>query len=461
MHTSAKKRALGIAAFTALAGLALAGCSAPGSADDTAAEVDPDAKVTITVGEMPTADQAASLETFKKRVAEFEKLYPNITVKGEETTYDPSTFNAQLVGGTAPTTLAIPFTDMQALIERGQAADITDLVADSDVLSAVNPNLQDVVTKDDKQYGVVRQAYTMALVYDRALYKQAGLDPDAVPTDWEGILENAKTITEKTGKTGFIIPTTGNQGGWLLTTMSYSNGSLVQKVDGKKTEVTIDTDAMKDSLQFLHDVRWEGDAAGANFLLGGDDIRNELGGGNIGQTINGGTIYNDLVVNRGMDGEDVGIAPLPQGADGLGALGGGAIQWVNPKASVNEQAAALKWTEFYWLKKYTDKDAAVAAAESSAADGRPVGSPELPIVDEKSYDTYLGWIEPYINVNRDNYTAYLTSDLAVVPEPAIKAQELYAALDPIAQAVLTDKGADIDKLLSDAQSAVQALVDAG
>ncbi|GAA5196427.1 ABC transporter substrate-binding protein [Microbacterium jejuense] len=460
---SRRTRRFAIPVVAVAAGLTLAGCAGTPSADptDSGPAYDPDAKVTITVGEMPTADQAASLETFDERVAAFEELHPNITVKGEETKYDPSTFNALLVGGTAPTTVGIPFTDMQALIERGQAADITDYVADSDILSNLNPTLDEVVRSGDRQYGVVRQAYTMALIYNRALYEEAGLDPDDAPTDWDGVLENAKTITEKTGKTGFIIPTTNNNGGWLLTTMSYSNGSLVQKIDGDTVTVTIDTDGMKDSLQLLHDVRWEGDAAGANFLLGPDDIRSEFAAGSVGQTVNGGSIYNDMVINRGMTGTDIGIAPMPQGDKGLGALGGGTIQWFNPKATADEIGAATLWTEFYWLNKYVDEDAAVALAKSQAEDGRPVGAPELPIVNAETYETYLGWIEPYINVDRSVYEAYLTSDLAVVPEPAIKAQELYAALDPIAQAVLTDENADIGQLLADAETAVQAIVDAG
>lgn len=461
MHTSAKMRVLSIAAFASIAGLVLAGCASGSDETGAAAEVDPDAEVTITVGEMPTADQAKSLEIFNEQVAEFKKLYPNITIKGEETTYDASTFSALLVGGTAPTTVAIPFTDMQALIEREQAADVTSFVKESTVLSALNPDLTKIVTKDGHQFGIVRDAYSMALIYNRALYTEAGLDPDDVPTTWEDVLRNAQTIAEKTGKTGFIIPTTGNAGGWLLTTMSYSNGSLVQKVDGDKTTVTVNTEAMKKSLEFLHDVRWEANAAGANFLLSGDDIRNEIGGGNVAQTINGGNMYNDLVINRGMNPDDVGIAPLPQGPDGLGALGGGAIQWINPKSSANEQAAAVKWTEFRWFNRYFDEDTAVEWATSQAADGRPVGAPGLAVVDSAQYDTFLGWIADSINVDRDNYQAYIDSTLAVVPEPTVKAQELYAALDPIVQAVLTDENADIAKLLTEAQSAVQALVDAG
>lgn len=455
-----RKRALGFAAAATIAGLTLAGCAGSAGPDDAAAAADPDAEVTIVVGEMPTSDQTESLATFHERVKQFEKLYPNITVTGEETRYDPSSFNALLVGGTAPTTLAIPFTDMQSLIERGQAADITDLAKDSEVLSGLNPDLETAVQADGRTYGVVRQAYEMALMYNRTLYEEAGLDPDSPPTDWKGVLENAKTITEKTGKTGFIIPTTSNQGGWLLTAMSYSNGSLVQEVDGEEVTVSIDTPGMKESLQVLHDVRWDAGAAGSNFLLGGDDIRNEFAGGTIAQTVNG-PIFADLIVNRGMPQDDIGIAPMPQGAKGLGTLGGGAIQWFNPKATANELAAALKWTEFYWLKQYFDEDAAVTAAADRAAENKPVGAPELPLVSPEQYETYLGWIEDSINVDRALYEAYLDSDLEVVAEPAIKAQEIYAALDPIVQAVLTDENADIDQLLADAQTAVQALVDAG
>ena len=36
------------------------------------------------------------------------------------------------------------------------------------------------------------------------LFEQAGLDPDNPPTTWDEVREAAKTITEKTGKAGFM-----------------------------------------------------------------------------------------------------------------------------------------------------------------------------------------------------------------------------------------------------------------
>ncbi|WP_284328349.1 hypothetical protein [Demequina litorisediminis] len=44
-------------------------------------------------------------------------------------------------------------------------------------------------------------------------------------------------------------------------------------------------------------------------------------------------------------------------------------------------------------------------------------------------------------------------------EPKGKTQEIYALLDPVVQAVLTDESADIDALLTQADQDAQALLD--
>ncbi|GAA5092403.1 extracellular solute-binding protein [Microbacterium yannicii] len=458
----------GLITGIAVTGLLVSGCAGGGTPSSTpsaeAVTCDPDADVTITVGERPTSDQTANLEAWENAVAQFEEDHPNITIDDEETKYDVSTFPALLVGGTLPTTLQVPFTDIQSLIERGQAADITAYVENDDVLSHLNPQLKAVTEDaDGRTYGVVRAAYTMGLIYDRALFTEAGLDPDAPPATWDEVLDAAATITEETGQTGFIIPTTGNTGGWLLTSMSYSNGDLVEEVDGDDTTVTLATPGMEASLQFLHDVRWEEEAAGANYLYDNNAIRDDIAAGSIGQSLNGANLYNSLVIGRGMPKEDFGLAPFPTGDDPVGVLGGGNIQWYNPKATPDQLCAALEWTKFYFLNRYVDEEAAVTWAEAQVADDLPVGLPEVPVVSDDQYQTYLGWIEPYINVPRENYTAYLDSlaTATILPEPAKKAQELYAALDPVVQAVLTREDADFDELLTSAETQVQDLVDAG
>ena len=143
-------------------------------------------------------------------------------------------------------------------------------------------------------------------------------------------------------------------------------------------------------------------------------------------------------------------------------LAGGDIAAVNVKASPEEQAAAVRWIDFYYMQKLLDQEAAVQDAETLAADGQPVGTPQMPIFDQATLEQSQEWIKDYINVPLDQMTGFTQGifEQPLVPEPSKHTQEMYAILDTVVQAVLTDENADIDALLADAQSQVQALIDA-
>ncbi len=179
--------------------------------------------------------------------------------------------------------------------------------------------------------------------------------------------------------------------------------------------------------------------------------------------VQGADAYSMMVVNKGMAAEDFGVAPLPQAGNALGTLGGGSIMIINPTSTPEQIAAAMEWIDFRYFDKFTDEEVAKSDAKAAAADGLAVGSPGLPILNQKVNDRYLGWIEEHINVPRQNYRAYLETveTIPLVPEPPVKAQELYATLDPVVQAVLTRQDADIDALLAAANKTVQAAIDAG
>ena len=105
----------------------------------------------------------------------------------------------------------------------------------------------------------------------------------------------------------------------------------------------------------------------------------------------------------------------------------------------------------------------MADAKALKANNQPVGVPALPIFDKATYDQSQEWIKDYINVPVDQMAPFTSQifDQPIVTEPVAHTQELYAALDPVVQAVLTDKNADIDALLDAANAQVQAILDAG
>lgn len=444
-------------AVTALAILTATACS---SGSGTA--VSDDGTVTITVGQKPTPDQAAALKTWTDRVAQFEKANPKIKIEGSEYGYDVQTFQADLAAGTLPTVVAIPYTDVQGLIERKQLADITAVVKASQVGSKINPEvLKTVQDAGGHIFGLPVQAYTMSLNYNRALFRQAGLDPDQPPATWEEVRQDAKAIADKTGKAGYAMMTTNNTGGWVLTAMTYTYGGSIEKVNGGKASAAFNDTPMNNALTTLQQMRWSDNAMGSNFLFNQKQLQQEFAGGKLGMYIGTPGDYRDAVTTMGAKGEDFGVAPLPLGSPDGGTLTGGAVQMFNPKASKQQIEAAVKWAEFFWLEKFTNQDHAVTDAKAANADKQySVGLPMLWLFDEASKKQYDEWIKPYVNTVQANFTPYTSkaASLKLMIEPPVAGQKVYANLDSVVQTVLTQKDTDVGKLLADASKAVDGLL---
>ena len=441
----------GLAAF-AMVG-ALAACSAGGGSDS--------GKTELRVATFPPGADAAAYDAFAEQEAQFEKENPDIDIIGVEYEWEGPTFAVQLAGGSLPDVFTVPFTDSKTLLENGQLMDVTDEVAELGYTDKFNPIILDAVKDGDRIYGFPRQAYAMGLHYNRTLFEQAGLDPDSPPTTWDEIREAAKTISEKTGKAGFMEMTQNNTGGWQLVAASAARGGSVQEDNGDGTYTsTIANDGTTAALEFLHDLRWEDNSLGSNFLLDWGTINQEFAAGNIGMYSSGSDVYTALVRDFSLNPDDYGLTVVPV-EDGGGTLGGGDIAVVSPTVDDTTKAAAVTWIDWFYMQKLLDEDAAVKDAETLAASDQAVGTPLLPVLDRETYEESLTWIEPYINVPRDQMTPFNDGiwEQTPVGEPKGKTQEIYALLDTVVQAVLTDQNADIDALLEKADVDAQALLD--
>jgi hypothetical protein len=89
--------------------------------------------------------------------------------------------------------------------------------------------------------------------------------------------------------------------------------------------------------------------------------------------------------------------------------------------------------------------------------------PALPLFNKAQYLLANTWIKPYINVPLGQMKPFLTDIFGqqLIPEPAASTQSVYHALDPVVEAVLTDKNANIQSLLNQANDVAQAAISAG
>lgn len=460
---------LGLASAVVLA-LSLAACGSDSDNEPTANDgsgdgAPADEPVTISVTNLPPSTEASAREAFLARVEEFEAANPNITVEPSEYEWAPDTFAAQLAGGTLPTAFLYPFTYGHELIERGQVADITAEVEQLPYAGDFNPSVLEVAQDESGAiYGVPVDAYGMGLHYNRAMFEEAGLDPDQPPTSWEEIREYADAIAEATGQAGYATMSQNNTGGWILTTLSYALGGRVQEGSGDEVTATLDNDGTRQALELLRQMRWEDDSMGDNFLYEWGTINQAFAAGQVGMYVGGSDVYNSLVTENSVDPATYGLTTLPldDGSDS-GVLGGGSLVSIRPDASDTERAAAVKWIDFYYMGKLTQEDAAVADAQALADTGAPIGTPKLPIFDAELLAQSDAWVADLVNVPIEQMTTFKDSilDQPLVPEPPVRAQELYAELDTVVQAVLTEENADIDALLETANGNVTSLIEAG
>ncbi len=439
--------------------------STPPAGGPSASAVAAHEPVTISVGVLRPGATQEAVDALNLQISEFEAKYPWITVEPQEYNWTAPTFTAALAAGTLPDVFTIPFTDGKGLIAQHQIVNIDARVRALGYADKFNKNV--IVNGQDKDgaiWAVPIAAYGMSLTYNRTLFKAAGLDPDKPPATWDEVRAAAKTIAEKTGVAGYAEMATENTGGWQLTTSTYALGGRMQTVDGDgKVHATLNNPQTKAALERLQAMRWQDNSMGSTFDYAWGSINQAFSAGQVGMFTGGSDLYTAMVQNNSLKPDDYGVSVIPlEGAD-AGVLGGGTLAAVNVVTRDDQRDAAVSWIDFYYMQKLLTQDGAVADAKALQANKQPVGVPSLPIFDKATYDASQQWIKDYINVPTAQMTPFTSKifDQQIITEPTAHTQELYAALDPVVQAVLTDKNANIDALLNKANAEVQAILDKG
>ncbi|MFF8673456.1 ABC transporter substrate-binding protein [Streptomyces sp. NPDC015242] len=430
--------------------LALTACG--GDADESA-----DGKTRITVNCMPPKSAKTDRAFFEEDVAAFEKQNPDIDVVPHDAfpCQDPKTFDAKLAGGQMEDVFYTYFTDARHVVDINQAADLTPYVKELKSYGTLQKQLRDIYTVDGKVHGIPRTGYSMGLIYNKALFEKAGLDPGKPPATWAEVRTAAKKIAGLGGGTvGYADYSAQNQGGWHFTAELYSQGGEVVSPDGKKA--TVDTPEGRAVLRTLHDMRWTDDSMGSKQLLVINDAQQMMGSGKLGMYLAAPDNIPILVKEKGADYEDIAIAPMP---GGKATLVGGDGYMVSKKASPEQIRAALKWLDHMFL---TPGDGFLGDYARAKKHDAPVGLPEPRLFTGAADAEDQRVKQANANVPVENYQPFLDGNqrLEMKIEPP-HAQQIYSVLDGVVSAVLTKEDADIDRLLKDASGKIDGILARG
>ncbi|MFD2131458.1 ABC transporter substrate-binding protein [Pseudogracilibacillus auburnensis] len=188
-------------------------------------------------------------------VADFEEENPNIKVNpkfGGSYEETMTQVMAAVHGGNAPELAVLFSIDLFTLLENDVIEELTPLFDDEyfdDFYDAFMENS----TTDDKVFSLPFQRSTIVLYYNKDAFKEAGLDPEKPPTNWNELVEYGKKLTIDEGKTqwGLEIPSTGYQY-WMLQALALQTEENIMSKDGK--EVYFDAPYVKESMDFWLDL---------------------------------------------------------------------------------------------------------------------------------------------------------------------------------------------------------------
>jgi ABC-type glycerol-3-phosphate transport system substrate-binding protein len=449
-------RTVGALALATTVGLSLAACSSDNKSGDA------NAKVTITVDCPPlkTDNGGKSLEHWNADIAAFQKAHPNITIKSVSVGSqcdNPPDFTARLQGGTQADIFYGYMTDLNQVLDAGQAEDITSYVTSSTVPNWDNimPNIKAPYMDNGKLYAIPYDAYSMGIVINKNLFKQAGLDPTKTPASWQEVAADAKKIAALGGGiAGYSEYSAGNTGGWHFTASLYSRGGQVVSNDGKSA--SFNNEQGQAVLKNLHDMRFADNSVGEKQLQQWPDLLTNAAAGKVGMYIGAPDSITAIVNTFKGKFSDWAMGPMPgDNGPAKATLGGGAGYFVKKGLSPAQIKAGVAWVNY---EKLTPGQGQFDYA-SMKANGLPVGLPQpqiwTPGSDVQKKDDDLK--KANSNLDLADYAPFVNNPITIKAEPT-QAQAIYAVLDSCMSAVLTQKDVNVADLLKTAESKVNTLL---
>jgi multiple sugar transport system substrate-binding protein len=231
-------------------------------------------------------------------------------------------FAAAVAGGQAPDLIAVDLIYMPAFSAAGEMTDITELAQSLPFYDTLSPPHMRLGTYEDRIYSLPFSADGSFLAYNRNLYEQAGLDPDAPPTTWGEISENAAAITAS-GDDVYGFYFSGSCPGcnaFTLLPYIWASGGDVLSEDGSEATIASDP-TVPAMLEFVRGMWMNGDVPPGAQVDTGTEFLNVFAGGTVGQ-IGTGTGSIAELLNSYPDVE-FGVTPLPGQEGGQSAFAGG------------------------------------------------------------------------------------------------------------------------------------------
>ena len=297
----------------------------------------------------PVAVGGPVTKIIDEMAADFEKENPGIKIKPVYAGSYQDTVTKVLTaakGGDAPHIAVMLSTDMYTLIDEGVVVAIDDLLKspeDKAWLNSFYPGFMQNSQTGGKTWGIPFQRSTIVMYWNKDLFKEAGLDPNRPPQNWNELVDMGQKLTKKdaagnVSTYGVQVPSSGFPY-WLFQAFTTQNG--VELMNAAGTETYFDKPEVVQALQYWVDLSRKHQIHPSGVVEWGTTPKDffERKAAMIWTTT--GNLTN-IRTNAKFD---FGVAMLPAGKQRGTPTGGGNFYVLN-KATPAERDAAVKFMKW-------------------------------------------------------------------------------------------------------------------
>ncbi|ARP92960.1 ABC transporter substrate-binding protein [Bordetella genomosp. 13] len=250
-------------------------------------------------------------------------------------------------GGNPPQLAVLLSTDMYTLIDEDAIVPIDTLATSAEDKQWLG-GFYDAFMQNSRTgghvWGVPFQRSTIVMYYNKALFKQAGLDPERAPATWAELVEYAGKLTKKDAsgnvtQWGIEIPSGGAFAYWLFQALTTPNGAILMNEAGN--EVYLDKPEVIQAAEFWHDLAYKHGVMPKGTIDWGTTPKDFLEK----KAAIVWTTTGNLTNIRSNASFPFGVAMMPKSTRGGSPTGGGNF-YVFKKATPEQQQAALKFAKW-------------------------------------------------------------------------------------------------------------------
>lgn len=228
-------------------------------------------------------------------------------------------YAAAAAARSAPDFLLLDLIYTPAFASADQLQDLSPWTKEMPYFQSLSPAHRKLGELDGKLYGLPFSAEGSVLVYNKKLFREAGLDPEKPPKNWGEITDAAVKIRALGGdRYGYYVPGAGAAAFRFLPVV-WANGGEVLSADGKKA--TIDSPQLREAIGFYRDL-WAKKVMPESVVADtGPDALTGFAAGRVGMTITGAFAIG-VLTTRYPDVE-FGVTPIPGKTGGFASFAGG------------------------------------------------------------------------------------------------------------------------------------------